>query len=331
LVEIGLFNPCFSSVYFQKILFDFGKNIMSSCNDSSCDHTGHDHDHAGKAFPQFNLDDTTAKVESGIEKPTLDLPEISVNGVVISEKAIGNEVQHHPAGSVDSAVREAVEALVIKELLLQKAKAEGLADNLTDASTEQEQEVVIGNLLDKEVTTPESDSEACLVYYNANKEKFRSADLVEASHILLAASPDDANERHDKKTKALTLIAALKDNPGAFGEYALKYSSCPSKDTGGSLGQLTKGSTVEEFERQVFKMPEGLCEHPIESRYGYHVVWVNRHVAGEQLPFDLVENKVENYMAQQVYRQAIGQYMQILIAEADIKGIDMGGEGTLVR
>ena len=61
------------------------------------------------------------------------------------------------------------------------------------------------------------------------------------------------------------------------------------------------------------------------------MVWVNRRVDGEQLPFDIVESKVENYMAQQVYRQAIGQYMQILIAEADIKGIDMGGEGTLVQ
>jgi len=302
---------------------------MSSCNDSSCSHT--DHDHAGKEFPQFNLDDTTAKFDTGVEKPTLNLPEISVNGVVISEQAIGNEVQHHPAEHVDAAVREAVEALVIKTLLLQKAAELGLADNLSDSSTEQEQEVIIGDVLDKEVTTPESDSAACLTYYNANKAKFRSPDLVEVSHILLAASPDDANERHDKKTKAMTLIAALEDNSGAFGEYALKYSSCPSKETGGSLGQLTKGSTVEEFERQVFTLPEGLGVHPIESRYGYHVVWVNRRVDGEQLPFDIVENKVENYMAQQVYRQAIGQYMQILIAEADIKGIDMGGEGTLVQ
>ncbi len=39
---------------------------MSSCNDSSCSHT--DHDHAGKAFPQFNLDDTTAKFDTGVEK-----------------------------------------------------------------------------------------------------------------------------------------------------------------------------------------------------------------------------------------------------------------------
>lgn len=302
---------------------------MSSCNDSSCGHT--DHEHADKSFPQFDLDKTTMNVDTGVEKPVLKLPEISVNGVIISEKTIGSEVQHHPSGSVEAALREAVEALVIKELLLQKAKELGLADNLTDSSTEQEEEAVIGDVLDKEVTTPESDSNACLTYYEANKSKFRSPDLVEASHILLAASPDDANERHDKKTKAMTLIAALKDNPGAFGEYALQYSSCPSKDTGGSLGQLTKGSTVEEFERQVFTLSEGLAEHPVESRYGYHVVWINRHVAGEQLPFDIVERKVENYMAQQVYRQAIGQYMQILIAEADIKGIDMGGEGTLVQ
>ena len=98
---------------------------------------------------------------------------------------------------------------------------------------------------------------------------------------------------------------------------------CPSKEQGGSLGQLSKGSTVPEFERQVFAAEPGLITQPVESRYGYHIVQVDRKIPGELLPYELVSERVKQYLEQKVFNTALSQYVRILAAGADIEGVDL--------
>ena len=47
-------------------------------------------------------------------------------------------------------------------------------------------------LIEREVVTPEPDEAACLRFYEQNRQRFRSGDLYEAAHILIASRPDDA-------------------------------------------------------------------------------------------------------------------------------------------
>ena len=47
--------------------------------------------------------------------------EIAVNGKIILEQDIARETQYHPAADFEDARRKAAEALVIRELLLQRA------------------------------------------------------------------------------------------------------------------------------------------------------------------------------------------------------------------
>lgn len=48
-------------------------------------------------------------------------PGISVNGILISPEQISAEVQYHPAPTLFDAKYEAMQALVIRELLIQEA------------------------------------------------------------------------------------------------------------------------------------------------------------------------------------------------------------------
>ncbi|OMH39214.1 hypothetical protein BGP75_05300 [Motiliproteus sp. MSK22-1] len=246
---------------------------------------------------------------------------MKVNGVVISEEAISKEVEHHPAESLQYAVNKAAEALVIRELLLQKARAEGLGGD-GDISSEDE-ETLISTLLDQQISTPKANESDCKAYFEANREKFKSPVLLEASHILLAAAPDDDEKQIEMKALAEELIATLKSQPEQFASLAQLHSACPSKDIGGSLGQLSKGSTVPEFEKVMFAAAEGLFDKPISSRYGYHVLRVDHRVEGEPLPFEAVEDKISHYLDHQVYRRAISQYIGILAGEAEIEGFDI--------
>jgi peptidyl-prolyl cis-trans isomerase C len=250
-------------------------------------------------------------------KPTHELFPIYVNGEMIAESVIAQEVQHHPADSVEEAVRQASHALVIQCLLKQKAREQGLLDEGSDTAQEEQ---AISRLLEQDVPVPSASDKECQRYYEANLERFCSSPLVEVRHILLPVAPDDLKGRMELKEKAEMLAQQLQEKPALFADFVAQYSACPSKETGGSLGQLSRGQTVEEFEKTVFNLPEGIAARPVETRYGFHIVQVHRRIDGKQLDFDVVADQVRQYLNEQTQRKAISQYLNIIMSEADIDG-----------
>jgi len=108
----------------------------------------------------------------------------------------------------------------------------------------------------------------------------------------------------------------------------LQHSACPSKEQGGALGQISKGQTVPEFERQLFRLPVGLCQQPLESRYGYHLVFVDQRIEGEQLPYEIVAGTIRAELNQRVWQIGVSQYLQNLVGAANIEGIHLQGAET---
>ena len=257
-----------------------------------------------------------------------DFPEVRVNQILIQESDIVAEMQYHPAEELELARSQAAQALVVKELLLQKARELDLKPEGQDAV--ENDEAMIAALLSQEVKQPDADEDACFQYFKANPDKFRSPDLIAASHILLGADPGEPEERHARQEQAEGLIAQLQQDPDQFAALAMQFSDCPSKELGGEMGQLSKGSTVPEFERQVFPMEEGLCPNPVESRYGYHIVRVDKKVSGDQLEYEFVMDKIRTYLQEQVYRRSVNQYITILAGSADIQGIDLHGADSML-
>jgi peptidyl-prolyl cis-trans isomerase C len=251
--------------------------------------------------------------------------EVIVNGVTLGEADIALEMQYHPAPSLEEARRAAAEALVVREVLLQEAERLGLAVPAGPAGGESAEEVRIRLLLEREVRVPEPDAEACRTYYESNRERFRSPDLYEVSHILLAAPPDDPEARDRAGAAAEALLAELREAPGRFAALARAHSACPSRETGGSLGQVSRGQTVPELEAYLARAEEGvIAPDPVETRYGYHVVYLHRRVPGEALPFEVVVDRIADYLRESVTRRAIAQYVRLLLGRAQIQGIDLG-------
>ena len=114
---------------------------------------------------------------------------VSVNGVTIPRDAIAREVQQHPAPTPLAAWKEAARALAVRELLLQEARRLELSgEPLSDGEGRREtgDEAAIRVLIESEVAVPEPDEAACRRYYEQNRGRFRSADIYEAAHILIA-------------------------------------------------------------------------------------------------------------------------------------------------
>ena len=260
--------------------------------------------------------------DDSTDNTPIEISEIKVNGTVITPDEIAREMQFHAADSQEAAKQKSSEVLIIQLLLLQKAKEMGLDKDLPTDSDVPSEETIISRLIEKEASVREVTEEECQRYYEANKGQFVSQDLIELKHILLGADPEDEEKRATAKEAAHSLISALVESFDQFEALANEHSDCPSKETGGSLGQVTRGQTTAEFEDAVFELEEGLAKDPVESRYGFHVVYIDRKLSGKQLEYDQVKNDIANMLMEFGQRKEVAQYIHKLLDESEIEGID---------
>lgn len=120
-------------------------------------------------------------------------------------------------------------------------------------------------------------------YYEENKDNFNTGATVNASHILVSTE-DEAKD----------ILVKIKDGEMSFEDAARKYSSCPSKDNGGCLGEFSRGQMVPEFDTAVFEMKEGeISETPVKTQFGYHLIKLN--TKNESKVLELTEIRDELY------------------------------------
>lgn len=73
------------------------------------------------------------------------------------------------------------------------------------------------------------------------------------------------------EAEALKIKQQLQDGADFF-TLAKKYSTCPSKKNGGSLGEFNRGDMVKAFDDVVFKGPLLTVQGPVKTRFGYHLI-----------------------------------------------------------
>jgi peptidyl-prolyl cis-trans isomerase C len=174
------------------------------------------------------------------------------------------------------------------------------------------------------VCTPTADTETCRRYYEQNRQQFRSADIYEVAHILFAANRAETKSFQEAQVAAGAALAVLRERPEQFGEFARAHSACPSSSQDGNLGQITQGQTTPEFEEALLELlPGSIGPHPVETRYGVHIIRLDRKLAGRELPFELVAGRIAEYLQETVQRRALAQYVARLARDARIEGIDL--------
>jgi peptidyl-prolyl cis-trans isomerase C len=242
---------------------------------------------------------------------------IAVNGIDIGDQLIASELPHHQ--EADNPLKQAVHEVVLRQLLLQEADRLGIAGSEEDSRIEA--------LFVQEVKVPAVDRDACLRYYLGRQERFRTGAMVEARHILFQVTPAAPLEL--LRQTAELLLAELQARPERFEELARSYSNCPSGAVGGSLGQLQRGQCVPEFEALLFRLQPGeLAGRLLETRFGLHIVQVLRTDPGRLLPFEAVETRIGDELRRQSWQRALHQYLQLLVGQAHIEGIELEGASS---
>ncbi len=248
--------------------------------------------------------------------------DVIVNRTVLPEAAIAAEMQHHPAATAEAAWEQAAKALVLRTLLLDEAKRLGVSGEADEDSSAEE--ATIQALLAREIAVPVADEASLQRYWQANRARFRAPDVYEAAHILFPAAPEDAPARAAAKQAATEVLALLADRPERFAALARERSACPSRESGGLLGQQSRGDLVPELETFVFNLESGrICPLPVATRYGYHVLRVDRVALGQDLPFAAVQDRIGRHLATHAWQRAVSQYLRVLAGRAKIDGLAM--------
>lgn len=270
-----------------------------------------------------------------ISHPQAPRPPVSVNETIVPQAAIAREVQNHPEASPQAAWQAAARALVVRELLLQRARALGLIaePRVQEGLRETEEEALVRAVLEAEIRTPTADEETCRRYYGANLRRFRAPDLVEPLHILFQADRSDEAAYAQALARAEAALAEIKAAPARFEDLAKALSDCSSGAQGGRLGQVARGETTPEFEAAMLALRPGeTCAEPVRTRYGVHIVRLERMTPGALLPFEQVRERIAAYLEESAWRRAVAQYVALLAGEARISGCDMPGAASpLVR
>ena len=248
-----------------------------------------------------------------------------IDGVQIPERLIAEEAQNHPADTADEARRAAGHALAIRALLLDRAHELGLEPEPEiedDGREETPEEALIRAVLDTEVTVPIPGEAEIRRVYDARREAFRTPTLTEASHILIAPDADEPAAWEVACSRAQELIDRMADPSVRFADLAKAHSTCSSASIGGSLGQLSPGdltATVEAGLRQLD--PGAISTKPVRSRFGWHVLKLDRRIDGRDLPFDHVREQIALHLESRAWTAAATRYVASLAAEAREQGV----------
>jgi len=131
---------------------------------------------------------------------------------------------------------------------------------------------------------PDEDAKA---YFEANQDTFRVIDI----SMMTLSSEDEAN----------TAIADMKAGTKTFSEIASEKSIDGYKSQGGSVGEVSYHSIldlfgVEETAQKIIGTAEGEYVEPINTGYGYTVVYVNKAAKTPEMS-DALLSGVKAYIA----------------------------------
>lgn len=206
-------------------------------------------------------------------------------------------------------IQRVIEEMVSQELLYLDAKENNLDKEAEYKELLKATEI---NLLknyafNKTIESDQASEDELIDFYNKNKELFGSPESIKASHILVETE-DKANEIAEELDKGLS-----------FEQGAAKYSTCPSKDEGGKLGEFGRGQMVKEFEDAAFAMETGTISDPVKSQFGYHIIYVEDKTPASEKTFEEARNDVLNQVTrtrqQEKYLKKVNKLKEVYQVE----------------
>jgi peptidyl-prolyl cis-trans isomerase C len=202
-----------------------------------------------------------------------------------------------------------------KRLLLQEALKQGF-DKRPDVqqAVEAAKESALFDRYVKEVVSQQivTDEMVRKYYDDHQKEDFGEAEQVKAYHIIVMYNGTGPKPKTKEQAQAeIQKVASdlrehaksfTKADPAAqarvmlsaFSEAAKQYSEDGTAPHGGDLGWFERGKMDKTFEDVAFGLKPGTMSDPFETRFGFHIIYVEAHKAPRTTPFDEAKRSIRD-------------------------------------
>jgi len=186
--------------------------------------------------------------------------------------------------STPQGQRQLLSEIIAQELLYSEALENGFEkeEGFVVVLEQMKKSLLMQYAANKLMSSVSVDDEEVRAYFEANKAMFSQPKTVAASHILV-----------DTEKEAMKILDEI-NNGLEFSDAARQYSRCPSKDSGGALGEFSQGKMVPEFEQAAFSMEVGEISQPIQTQFGYHIIKVDKINEAKESSFEDVKDEVKN-------------------------------------
>lgn len=224
-----------------------------------------------------------------------------------------------PADKQNELRQRVIEGLIAQELVFDDAQRSGV---LETKEYKQELETLLSRLKvqlaakiweQQQFEAIKVDAKEIKDYYDKNPDEFVDKEKIHARHILVKTQAEA--EGIIKSMKALT-GDKLKNE---FIAQAKSKSTGPSAAKGGDLGFFPRGQMVPSFNDAAFAMKEGtMSATPVQSQFGYHVIYVEEKKAAKKLGFDEVKGFIEQRLKMDKFKATMEKKMATLREKAKI-------------
>lgn len=244
---------------------------------------------------------------------------------------------------VDKEIKSIIDKVGSKEKFTEILKQNGISSS--QFKKDMQEEVKMKKLVNTISNVQISDADA-RKFYKENIAKFKYADKVRASHILISANPEEIKEKMSsdpankglskteiqamvdkemavKLEKAKKVLAEVKKDPASFEKVAREASEDPtSAKKGGDLGFFTKQEMVEPFSKAAFAQKPNTISDIVQSPYGYHIILVKDRMKAGQEPFEKVKGEITMYMESQAQVKVLENLVESLKKQAKIEYVN---------
>jgi len=208
-----------------------------------------------------------------------------------------------------------LENYIRKRLIVQEAFKSGFSQKpeIVAAVDYAKESTVFDRYVRDVVAAPVVTDDDVKTYYTAHPDDFATPERVHVRHLVIGLGTGPGGKSKEKALEEIQrILTELRSQPvrgdqatvarlrlASFAEAAKKYSEDASRDSGGDLGWITKGQTDPDFEAAAWHMKAGMMSGVVQSKFGYHLIFVEEHQAAGTEPFDAVKNGLREYLVTQ--------------------------------
>lgn len=231
----------------------------------------------GRDYMQNRTDRTRQEKISDLEGPFLkNLIEMKLQ--LQEARRMGLDVGD---AEIDNAVSDIRNKFDLDDVtFLESLKAEGLT--MQDYRSRLGEQILLSKVVNFAVRNNIVISEKNIdEYYRANEEQFDGRERLKIRQIFFKGQNGSDQARAIEK-KGREVLYRLKRGED-FAKLAKEISEDSSRDFGGDLGYITRGSALKEIEDAAYTLKTGEVSKPFWSEAGLHIIKLEDRISGSSI------------------------------------------------